>query len=554
MTERTIAPFQISTDEDFRFQYVFANMDMTGRSLRVIVKERATNTTRATLTIGSGLTLTGTDTVTGSVAQATSAVWPRGEYEVDLHDITGGSNTRIVAGRAILDLPGNLVYGVRGNKATVTMVGNQALVTAVGGIGPPGPANSLTIGTVTTLETGQSATAAINGTAPNQTLDLGLPKGNTGAKGDTGDVTPAALAAKTAAEAAADLAAAAAAQTGLDADATAADRIATGLDAAATAADRIQTSADALSTLAAKADTLTSASGAALSAASATAASTLAIEAADDAAAIATALSTASVRNLLCNGNFCVNQRCYVSGALLTAGTFGHDRWKAGASGAAYTFIQGVVDTQITITSGTLIQTIEAGDIDSAVYTVSWSGSATARVGKNGAAPSGAYAASPIVITSVTLGQTLAVEFSTGTLGTAQINAGSVALPFSRRSFAEELRIAMRYFQKTFRYGTAPAQNTGDYSGALLTYAVVANSIPTVQWRLIVPMRTNTQTITFFNPAAANDQWSTGGRSAAATTNPGQTLDTVAVSFTGGAPTIAAGAFTAIHATASAEL
>jgi hypothetical protein len=180
MTERTIAPFQISTDEDFRFQYVFANLDMSGRSLRVIVKERATNTTRATLTIGSGLTLTGTDTVTGSVVQSTSSAWPRGEYEVDLHDITGGSNTRIVAGRAILDLPGNLVYGVRGNKATVTMVGNQAVVTAIGGIGPPGPANVLSIGDVTTLETGEPATAEITGTAPAQVLNLGLPKGDTG--------------------------------------------------------------------------------------------------------------------------------------------------------------------------------------------------------------------------------------------------------------------------------------------------------------------------------------------------------------------------------------
>jgi|GEM_PF-5314915 len=180
MTDRTIAPFQISTDEDFRFQYVWANMSMAGRSLRVIVKERATNTVRATLTLGNGLTLTGTDTVTGSVAQATSAAWPRGEYEVDLHDITGGSNTRLVGGRAVLDHPGNLVYGVRGNKATVTMTGNQAIVTGIGGIGPPGPANVLTIGDVETLETGEPATATISGTAPNQVLDLGLPKGDTG--------------------------------------------------------------------------------------------------------------------------------------------------------------------------------------------------------------------------------------------------------------------------------------------------------------------------------------------------------------------------------------
>lgn len=188
MTDRTIAPFQISTDEDFRFQYVWANMSMAGRSLRVIVKERATNTVRATLTLGNGLTLTGTDTVTGSVAQATSAAWPRGEYEVDLHDITGGSNTRLVGGRAVLDHPGNLVYGVRGNKATVTMTGNQAIVTGIGGIGPPGPANTLTIPVdgVETVAPDQPAEVTITDDPPNQELRFKIPRGLTGDDGEKG--------------------------------------------------------------------------------------------------------------------------------------------------------------------------------------------------------------------------------------------------------------------------------------------------------------------------------------------------------------------------------
>lgn len=49
-----------------------------------------------------------------------------------------------------------------------------------------GPANTLTIGNVETLETGEQATAQITGQAPNQTLNLGLPKGNTGAQGPQG--------------------------------------------------------------------------------------------------------------------------------------------------------------------------------------------------------------------------------------------------------------------------------------------------------------------------------------------------------------------------------
>lgn len=46
--------------------------------------------------------------------------------------------------------------------------------------GSPGPANSLSIGTVQTLSAGASATATITGTAPNQTLNLGIPQGVAG--------------------------------------------------------------------------------------------------------------------------------------------------------------------------------------------------------------------------------------------------------------------------------------------------------------------------------------------------------------------------------------
>ncbi|EKC9955558.1 hypothetical protein OQO23_004451 [Salmonella enterica] len=47
----------------------------------------------------------------------------------------------------------------------------------------PGPANTLTIGTVTTLEAGASATAEITGDAPEQVLNLGIPQGKDGADG-----------------------------------------------------------------------------------------------------------------------------------------------------------------------------------------------------------------------------------------------------------------------------------------------------------------------------------------------------------------------------------
>lgn len=52
--------------------------------------------------------------------------------------------------------------------------------------GDVGPANSLAIGSVTTGAAGSSASANITGTAPSQTLNLTIPRGNNGLQGDTG--------------------------------------------------------------------------------------------------------------------------------------------------------------------------------------------------------------------------------------------------------------------------------------------------------------------------------------------------------------------------------
>lgn len=60
------------------------------------------------------------------------------------------------------------------------VIGNPGPAGAKGSTGDPGPANSLEIGTV---ESGDTASATITGTAPNQTLNLVLPKGDAGADG-----------------------------------------------------------------------------------------------------------------------------------------------------------------------------------------------------------------------------------------------------------------------------------------------------------------------------------------------------------------------------------
>ena len=72
----------------------------------------------------------------------------------------------------------NVVLNFNQNEVTLDFVPDRVVVAGVSG--PTGPANTLTIGTVTTVAAGGSATASIGGTAPNQTLSLGIPRGDAG--------------------------------------------------------------------------------------------------------------------------------------------------------------------------------------------------------------------------------------------------------------------------------------------------------------------------------------------------------------------------------------
>ena len=210
----------------------------------------------------------------------------------------------------------------------------------------------------------------------------------------------------------------------------------------------------------------------------------------------------------LINAGFTVNQRGYVSNATLAAGAYGHDRWKAGAGGGDYTFTQLAQATTITIKAGkSLIQVIENKNVIGGTYTLSWTGTAQARFGKDSATPSGAYAASPITITAQTAGTVMSVEFNEGTLSKVQLNSGDVALPFMAKSFNEELRACQRYFEKSFPIDVTPADNYGTDPGPMLGAAF---NITNVRGNVLfkVRKRTSSPTIAFYNagPTTAG-QW-----------------------------------------------
>ena len=181
--------------------------------------------------------------------------------------------------------------------------------------------------------------------------------------------------------------------------------------------------------------------------------------------------------NVVINGNFAVNQRVQVSGVALTVGLYGHDRWKAGASGCTYTFTAALPDTTITITAGTLTQVIEAGMIEGGVYTLSWTGTAQARVYQG--SPTGSYAASPIMTAPLTAGTNAIVEFNAGTMTRVKLEIGIAATRFNRKSLAESLVDCQRYYQAGHAnfYGYSAATSV---FGAFMNFPVTMRAAPTI--------------------------------------------------------------------------
>jgi hypothetical protein len=206
------------------------------------------------------------------------------------------------------------------------------------------------------------------------------------------------------------------------------------------------------------------------------------------------AMASSFKRNILINGNFLVNQRGYVSGTATASSTYMHDRWKSTTTNSNYTFTQGTPDTTITIAAGTIAQIVEDKNVAGGVYTLSWTGTATARIAINGGTTSGSYAASPITTSSATAGQTITVEFSTGTLGKVQLEPGSVATPYERQIYNDQLAQCQRY------YATAGSGGAGGWPS---TTAVSMGVVWPVTMRT-APSISITGTVTVLNVGIAD--------------------------------------------------
>lgn len=153
--------------------------------------------------------------------------------------------------------------------------------------------------------------------------------------------------------------------------------------------------------------------------------------------------SVFSFRNLLINGNFAINQRAYATGVATTvANQYTLDRWRIPTSGQNATFGAASPDRTVTFPASGGEQVIEGAFIVGGIYTLSWTGAATATV--NGAAiTNGGNTASLPANTNV------AVKF-VGAVGQAQFELGTVATPFERRHPGIEFALCQRYYETQF--------------------------------------------------------------------------------------------------------
>jgi hypothetical protein len=268
-----------------------------------------------------------------------------------------------------------------------------------------------------------------------------------------------------------------------------------------------------------------------------------------DAAVPKAAGPLAGMRNLLINGNPIINQRGYVSGTATSgANQYTLDRWRVVTSGQSITFTDSANVRTVTAPAGGIEQVIEGLNILSGTYVLNWTGTATATVNGTSVAKGGTV--------TLTGGTNCTVRFSGGTFSLPQLEPGTVATPFERRSYGQELALCQRYFCKTFDQSVQPAQNTGNFNGALtnLTASSAFTGNAIVNWRYPIQMRA-TPSIFLYTPGTNTSFTAcftdSGGSYVAATaTNIG---DTACIIYASGGPA-SSNSYAHIQAAASIEL
>jgi hypothetical protein len=169
---------------------------------------------------------------------------------------------------------------------------------------------------------------------------------------------------------------------------------------------------------------------------------------------------------------------------------------------------------------------------------------------------SGSFGASMTNAIVVVWSEAALAQNATLDLDQIQLEAGKVCGPFARRSESEELAACLRFYQKSFLLGTAPAQAIGTNTGEWLWPASAAGAATQrgTPCRFGVRMRAS-PTMTGFSPSAANaDAYDTTAGAECSASNFFSATPTQFGVTTLGAAGTAVGNRLGIHWTAEAEL
>lgn len=188
-------------------------------------------------------------------------------------------------------------------------------------------------------------------------------------------------------------------------------------------------------------------------------------------------IPTLRSRNLVINPAFRINQDVVAGTVTLTAGQFGHDQWKAGAGGCTYTFAQDGEVVRLTITAGTLKQTIDGKDLASGNHCLSWEGTAQGRIN------SGAYAGGPVIGAATAL-TNLDIEFGVGSVTRVKLEPGSIPSPFRLDSEASELAACQWFYEKGYA-SIWQGQTAGYRSGVYVSFNVGKRATPTMAQTMV---------------------------------------------------------------------
>jgi hypothetical protein len=152
------------------------------------------------------------------------------------------------------------------------------------------------------------------------------------------------------------------------------------------------------------------------------------------------AIARAQNRNLIINGNPVINQRAYVSGTATSgANQYTLDRWRVVTSGQSVSWTDSAGIRTVTAPAGGMEQVIEALNNLGGVHTLSWTGTATATV-------DGSSVANGAQVT-LTGNTNVTIRLTGGTWDRVQLEPGTVATPFERRQYGQELALCQRYYE-----------------------------------------------------------------------------------------------------------